>query len=197
MNYQNFASYNNIPPAYGKEPTAFYDRGSGVPPIDENNMTIQDIYRTPFLFIQDHRKNYGNVANTALKGIQTDSELSKLFFSDENFKRIQRMIREEIFKRTRGEFRLDVDQDQKDMFLVMRAIYLEHARYLPSQCVRQCKRLNQKVVEEVIPGTLTNIRQDYGYLKEINKPLSPIPRPISVNGAGRRALPSPTITFGL
>ena len=197
MNYQNFASYNNIPPAYGKEPTAFYDRGSGVPPIDENNMTIQDIYRTPFLFIQDHKKNYGNVANTALKGIQTESELSKLFFSDENFKRIQRMIREEIFKRTRGEFRLDVDQDQRDMFLVMRSIYLEHARYLPGEVVRQCKRLNQKVISEISAGIITNVKQDYGYLKEINKPLSPIPRPISVSKHGRRTLPSITSTFGL
>lgn len=196
MNYQNFASYNNIPPAYGKEATAFYDRGSGVPPIDENNMTIQDIYRTPFLFIQDHRKNYGNVAKTALKGIQTESELSKLFFSDENFKRLQRMIREDIFKRTRGEFRLDVDQDQRDMFIIMRAIYMEHARFLPSETVRQCKRLNEKVVTEIAPSILTNIRQDYGYLKEINKPLTPIPRPISANGAGRRNLPSVTTTFG-
>ena len=124
MNYQNFASYNNIPPAYGKESQAFYDRGNGIPQITENNMTIQDIYRTPFLFLQDHRKNYNNMAPTALKGIHSESELSKLYFSDENFKRTQRLIKKEIFSRTNGEFRLDVDQEQRDIFLVMRAVYM-------------------------------------------------------------------------
>ena len=113
MNYQNFANYNNIPPAYGREGDSFYDRGSGVPPLTQNNMTIQDIFRTPFLFLQEHRKNYINMAPTALHGIQTGSELSKLFFSDENIKRLQRMIRKEVFKRTSGEFRFDVDQDKQ------------------------------------------------------------------------------------
>lgn len=197
MNYQTFANYNNAPPSYGNDYNkAYYDRGTGVPKIDGNNMTIQDIYRTPFLFIQEHRKNYNNMAPTALKGIQSESELSKLFFSDENFKRLQKLIRKEISVRTNNEFRLDVDQEQRDLFLVMRSVYLEHARFLPNQIVRQVKRLNQKVIDEVIPGILTEIRQDYGYQKEINKPLTPIPRPLNVNNAGRRSLPSYTTTFG-
>ena len=196
MNYQSFSNYNDIPPAYGKESQAFYDRGSGVPPMDQNNMTIQDIFRTPFLFLQEHKKNYVNMAPTALKGIQSDSELSKLFFSDENFKRLQKMIKKEVFSRTRGEFRLDVDQEQRDLFIVMRAVYMEHARFLPNAIIRQIKRLNQKVVDEIVPNLLTEIRQEYGYLKEINKPLTPIPRPMNVNGAGRKNLPAFSSTFG-
>lgn len=196
MNYQGFANFSNIPPNYGKEYDAFYDRGNGVPVIDKNNMTIQDIYRTPFLFLQEHRKNYNNMAPGAIKGIQSESELSKLFFSDENFRRIQKMIRKEVYDRTKGEFRLDVDQDQKDMFIVMRGIYLENARFLPNQVVRQVKRLNEKVVSEVTPGILTSIRQDYGYLKEINKPRSLLPRELSTNNAGRRSLPPLTTVYG-
>ena len=192
MNYQNFASYNNIPPAYGKEFDAYYDRGSGVPKINKNNMTIQDIYRTPFLFLNDHKNDYKNMAPVAIEGIQSEGEMSKLFFSDENFKRIQKMIKKEVFVKTKGEFKLDVDQDQKDLFLTMRAIYLENARFLPGQIVRQVKKLNQKVVDESIPGILTNIRQWYGYQKEINQPLKPIPRPMNVNNRGRLTLPSTT-----
>lgn len=196
MNYQGFANFSNIPPNYGKEYDANYDRGNGVPVIDKNNMTIQDIYRTPFLFLQEHRKNYNNMAPNAIKGIQSESELSKLFFSDENFRRIQKMIRKEVYDRTKGEFRLDVDQDQKDMFIVMRGIYMENARFLPNQIVRQVKRLNEKVVSEVTPGILTSIRQDYGYLKEINKPRSLLPRELSTNNAGRRSLPPLTTVYG-
>ena len=197
MNYTNYAGYSDIPPAYGKEGEAFYDRGQGVPRMNSQNMTVQDIYRTPFLFLQEHRKNYINMAPTALKGIQSDSELSKLFFSDENMKRVQRMIKDEVFRRTKGEFRLDIDQDQTDLFISMRAVYMEHARFLPGQIVRQVKRLNEKVVTESVPGIISSIKQDYGYLKEINKPLTPIPRPMNYNRAGRRQLPSVTTTYGL
>ncbi len=196
MNYQNFSDISNIPPYYesGKN-EAQYDRGLGVPQVEVNNLTVQDIYRTPFLFLQEHRKNYKNMATTALKGIQSQSALSKLFFSDKNFKRVQNKIRKEIFNRTFGQFRVDVDQDMKDLFILMRGVYMENARFLPGQIVRQVKRLNEKVVEESIPGIITNLRQHYGYLKEINKPLTPIPRPLNVNNAGRRSLPSITTTW--
>jgi hypothetical protein len=197
MNYQNFSSFDNKPPYYGKTNDAYYDRGKGVPKMTESNMTIQDIFRTPFLFIQEHKKNYKNMAKTALKGIQCGSELSKLFFSDTNIKRIQKMLRKEIYNRTSGEFKLEVDQEQRDILIAMRAIYLEHNRFLPGQIVRQVKRLNKKVIDESIPGMLTEIRQEYGYLKEINKPLTPIARPMNVNNAGRLALPSVTTVLGM
>lgn len=195
MNHQNFSSYDNKPPYHGMENKAFYDRGAGVPTLDKNNMTIQDIYRTPFLFMQDHRKNYKNMASTALKGIQSDSELSKIFFSDENIKRLQRKLRKEVLVRTNRQFRLEVDQEQKDLIISMRAVYMEQARFLPGQIVRQIKVLNQKVVNDILPGMITELRQYYGYLKEINKPLEPIMRPMNVNNAGRRTLPSVTTVW--
>lgn len=196
MNYQNFADYNNVPPIYGRETEAFYDEGSGIPRMDKDNMTIQDIYRTPFLFNQDNHRNYNVMVPLALKGIQSDSELSKLFFSDQNIQRIQKMIRKAVTDATKGEFKVDVDQDPKDIFFVMRATYMEYARFLPNGTVRQCKALNRKAIQQLLPSLLTNLRQDYGYLKEINKPLSPIPRPINVNAKGRRVLPSVTTSFG-
>lgn len=196
MNWQNFATYDNRPPYYGKSFDAQYDNGQGVPKIDENNMTIQDIYRTPFLFMQEHRKNYKNLSHTALKGIASESELSKLYFSDENFKRLQKMIRKEVFARTNGEFRLDTDQEKLDLFIVMKAVYIEYARFLPDQIVRQVKRLNEKVISEITPGIITELRQYYGYLKEINKPLSPIARPLNASNKGRLILPSISTTWG-
>ena len=195
MNYQNFASYDNKPPYHGQDYEALYDRGQGVPKIENTNMTIQDIYRTPFLFIQEHRKNYKNLSSEALKGIQSNSELSKLFFSDRNIKRVQKAIRKEVFKRTGGQFRLDVDQEVRDVFIAMRAVYMTEARFLPGHIVRQCKRLNRRVVDNVVSGIVTNIKQYYGYLQEISKNPDPIPLPTNTSNAGRRSLPSITTTF--
>lgn len=196
MNYQDFAAYSNRPPEYGKGLShAYYDRGSGVPQLNANNMTIQDIYRTPFLFLQSHQNNYGDMADVALKGIQSNSDLSKLYFSDDNMKRLQRNIKREVFKRTNGQFRLDIDQDENDLFIVMRSVYMEHGRFLPNQIIRQIKRLNEKVIDEVVPGILVNVKQYHGYLKEINKPLDPIPLPLNVGRAGRKTLPGLSTIF--
>ncbi|ARF09870.1 hypothetical protein Indivirus_4_42 [Indivirus ILV1] len=195
MNYQNFAGYSNKPPMYGRESDAYYDKGSGVPQMNANNMTIQDIYRTPFLLLQSHHSNFGDMADVALKGIQSNSDLSKLFFSDDNMKRLQRNIKKEVYKRTNGKFTLDIDQDQSDLFIVMRAVYMENARFLENGIIRQVKRLNEKVINEVVPGILVNIKQYHGYLKEINKPLDPIPLPLNTNNAGRKTLQSITTTF--
>jgi hypothetical protein len=189
--YQNYSTFDNKPPKLGQEFEAFYDDdGLGVPPLNESNMTIQDIYRTPFLFIQEHRNNYGNMAKTALKGIHTESDLSRMFFSDKNIKRLQKKIKKAVFERTDGQFLLEDNQEQRDLFIAMRAVYMEHSRFLENQIVRQIKRLNLKVVDEIVPGIITNIKQYYGYLKEINKPLDPIMRPMNTNNAGRRTLPS-------
>lgn len=195
-NYQDYAAVDDRPPYYGREDQAYYDEGQGIPQMNENNMTVQDIFRTGFAFTHEHKKNWKNLGHTALKGIQTNTQLSKIFFADENIKRIQRKIRKSIRTRTNNQFRLDVDQDVKELLIAMRAVYMEHARNLPGQVVRQVKRLNEKVIDEIVPGIITNIKQDYGYLKEINKPLNPIQLPINVSNKGRLTLPSTTSVLG-
>lgn len=192
MNYQDFAEYDEKPIEYNNFIKKKYDDGKGISKLNENNITIEDIYKTPFLFTHFHKKNYKNMAETALKGIQCNNDLSKLFFSDRNIKRLQKKIKKEIYKRTKGEFKLEVDQDVQKLMIAMRAVYLQYARFLPSQIVRQCKRLNERVVEEIIPNMISEIRQYYGYIKEINEPIKPIMRPQNINKGGRKQLPSIT-----
>jgi hypothetical protein len=139
-------------------------------------------------------ENY-NRARVATQGFFAVNDITKVFFSSENMKRIQKMIKEEIYKRTNGQYTSIDDQDESDLTIVMRAIYLDKCKNLPGQTVRQVKLLNQQVVDYVIPDMLTNIKQYYGYLKDINQPLKPMMRPMSVNNAGRRQLPALTTTW--
>ncbi len=169
------------------------------------NQTIGD-YNTPsFQKIEEDRyrkknKNDYNMSMTAMRGITTEGvncekpqdNLSDMFYSSENMTRIQKKIRMEVYNRTRGQFKLDDDQDESDLLVVMRAVFLEHARFLPFKIVHQIKELNKRVVEYIVPEMITEIKQFYGYLKEINEPLKPIDRPINVNNAGRKTLPSLT-----
>ena len=123
-------------------------------------------------------------------------EVTKVYFSDENIERIQKMLKREIFERTKGEFKLDEDQDESDLLICMRVVLEDHARFLPFKIIRQVKELNAKTVEYIVPDMITQIKQNYEYIKEINRPISPPMRPLNVNNAGRRTLPPLTTAWG-
>lgn len=121
--------------------------------------------------------------------------MTLLFYSPDNIKRIQKMIKEEVTKRTFGKFKLMADQREEDVLVVMRGVYLGNTKFLPNQIVRQVKLLNKLVIDFVVPDIITNIKQAYSYIEDINKPLEPIMRPLNVNNAGRKLLPSLTTVW--
>ena len=145
-----------------------------------------------------------NLAALAMKSYTTKGincnevydEISKIFYSQENITRIQKMIRKTIYEKTKGQFKLDEDQDESDLLIVMRAVFMEHARFLPIKIVHQIKELNKRTIEYIVPDMVTEIKQSYAYIKEINEPIKPIPRPMNVNNAGRRTLPALTSAWG-
>ena len=133
----------------------------------------------------------GDNSSLALRSVRMENTpLSELYFSKENIKRIQNQIKKEIFRLSNKKFKLVVDQDESDLLLAMRAVFLDNANHLPTHIVRQVKDLNKKLIDYIIPDMITNIKQHNGYIKEINKPIIPLPQPINVNNAGRKTLPS-------
>lgn len=136
-------------------------------------------------------ENY-NRARSATQGLFAVNDITKVFFSNDNVKRVQKMIKDEIYDRTKGQYTSEEDQDESDLTITMRAIYLDKCKNLSGQTVRQVKLLNKQVVDYVVPDMITNIKQYYGYLKDINQPLKPMMRPMNVSSAGRKLLPALT-----
>jgi hypothetical protein len=218
-----YASFSDIPLSYIKNK----DISNGVAPLNEENLTVQDIFKTPFLFLQKHHKDFTSIVPTILNNNVCDTNssntnnsntnnscstnklnqtsytrnnqntisLSNIYFSSENTQRIQKLIKQAIFIKTNKKFRLDSDQDPKEIFLSMKAVFIENAQLNTKMPIREVKRLNNLVVETTVPGMLTHILQYYGYLKDINQPRELINRPINVNHAGRKTLPSVTRVF--
>jgi hypothetical protein len=166
------------------------DDDDDIKKFNKDTISTSDIYKTSFLFTQDHRNNYPKMADIALKGVHRKSDLSKMYFSQKNFNRIQKMIKKKIFEKTKGQYKLDVDQDINMLFTIMKAVYFEHAKFLPNQIVRQVKELNKKTINNIYPGILSNIKQYFGYLKDIGTPIKPINRPINTGNRGRNQLKS-------
>ena len=139
----------------------------------------------------------GGNSSLALRSVKMDNtKVSELYFSSDNMKRIQKRLRSEVYKLSKGKFRLDIDQDEQDLLIAMRAVYLEYGKNLDKYIVKQVKALNQKTVDYIVPDLMSNVKQYYGYLKDISEPTKPIARPLDVNNSSRASLPSLTSVWG-
>ncbi len=137
------------------------------------------------------QSNYNTVLSTTIQ----KTPVSELYFSDENIKRIQKMIKNDVLLKTNNKYKLTVDQDKTDLLINMRSVYLQYA--LNSHCnpVHQVKKLNKQTVDYVSTDLISNIKQYYGYIKDISTPMIPMSLPINDNNAGRKLLPSITTTW--
>ncbi len=204
LSNQNFAQLNPTPSYKRNLPSNFDKLSSSVTPYqteydistaknkDYKNNNVEGFYEKYQQSTSAQSTQNYDRARQATQGFFEKNEITKIFFSDENMSRIQKKIKEEVYKRTNGQYTLDEDQDESDLMIVMRAIYLDKCKNLNEQPIRQVKLLNQQTVDYIVPDMITNIKQYFGYVKDINKPLTPMMRPMNVNNAGRKLLPSIT-----
>lgn len=131
----------------------------------------------------DKDSNYDVIRDTQL------DKVGREFFSKKNIIKLQNQIKSAVYMRTNGKVILDDDQDDSDLLIAMRALYYQEGRYLPDNVMPidyQIKKLNIKVINYILPDLLTNIKQEYYYVKEINEPIKPIDRPVNVSIKGSK-----------
>lgn len=157
--------------------------------------TPTNYYWSDYSQSQNNWATENSIQKSLVKGVYQPTPLGELFFSQENINRIQKMIKYQVFVRTNGKYKLEVDQNESDVLVVMRDIYITCGKNMPYQLVRQVKELNHKTIEKIIPDMITMIKQDDEYIKQLDKPINPIPLPVCVNSKGRTSLPSVTTTF--
>ena len=125
------------------------------------------------------------------------SKVALEYFSVSNIKRIQNDIKKTIYIKTNKKYKLSEDQHVLDLLQVMKHIYTEYGKYTIKSVIRQVKKLNKYTIKSVIPDMINNIKQYYGYLKEINSSIKPIDTPMNVNRAGRLQLPGSAYIYDL
>jgi hypothetical protein len=202
MNYSSLDQYNHND--FSFDNTSFFDKKTSTNNISSyKNHPEFDVTQTTRVKTQKQKKSKSghmknlDYAKAALRGSFSDdfiqdNELISMYFSNENVNRIQSKIKKEISDRTNGKYAVDVDQNIEDLLVVMGHIMIEDGQFLLAKIVKQVKSLNKKVVDYVVPDMINEISQNYGYQQEINKPLQPMMRPMNVNNAGRKTLPSMT-----
>jgi hypothetical protein len=101
----------------------------------------------------------------ALVGGFEPTPVSNLFFSCNNIDVLQDGIRYAIYKRSGGKYTIGRQSDH-DLKIVMRSIYLQYSRNLPTNVVEQVRELNGRVLEWTVNEVLSNLKQYEVYRKD-------------------------------
>ena len=160
--------------------------------LEERSKNLDNRHFKEYNHIQENQKKETTYQRNSLSGIQTDNILNQTFFSKANIKIIQNGIRFHIHKKTNN---IIGKQNETDLVIIMRAIFFQHSRNLPTNIAEQIEELNEKVIESVLPNLISNVKQYQEYL--INKATipEPISRSVNVNNKGTKQLRSVTTTF--
>ena len=126
-------------------------------------------------------------AHAAVRGIHEKTLLNQLYFSQKNIKNIQNKLRYTVYKMSRGQFTIG-NQNETELQIVMRSIFLQFGKNLPTNIKGQIANLNELVVDDLSPKVLSQTKQYIKYLEDINEPYRPIQRPQNVSSAGSKVL---------
>lgn len=161
-----------------------------------NNGRVIDVYQKtkPYQMFTQNNNCDDNFKNVALQHIQTKSPLSVLFFSKANMKRIQNMIRYQVWLQS-GKRHIIGEQSNIELEIVMRSIYLQHAKNLPCKLGEQVHELDQILVSWCVPKILSEVDQYVGYLQNLDTLPQEIELPKNLSSKGTKTLRSVTTTF--
>jgi Family of unknown function (DUF5761) len=127
--------------------------------------------------------------NDMLRGNWESNPVSRIFFSKENITVIQNQIRKEVFEKSKPKGYVIDEQSADELKIIMRAIYYQYARNLPTEIKEQVVDLNQKVVNWSVPHILSAVDHYFFYLNDISHMPVPLELPPSMSSAGTRTLP--------
>ena len=129
------------------------------------------------------KKTTRNYARTMLKGVQTVSDFSLIFFSPENIEEIQKLIKYNVLKIANAV--ID-NQDEFELVVIMRKYYLEYAVIPASKeyYTTAILNLNNLVINRCMRIVLSSLTQYQKYLYDSsNQPvLLDHPKNVSVSG---------------
>jgi hypothetical protein len=112
---------------------------------------------------------------------QCPTPLNNLFFSDFNQALLQRGIREKVYQM----YKIKIDyQDKDDLIALMRVIFIANYSNPYGDLCSQVQFINTKVIERATEQISTGLSQYYGYINDINSPITPPDIPLNTSTYG-------------
>jgi hypothetical protein len=96
---------------------------------------------------------------------------------------IQRGLKQYVYDKVK--VRID-DQSRDALLALMQAVFITNSENPYGGVQDQVKFMNKRVIEKASEQVLGGIAQYYGYMNDINKPLSPLDLPRSTTTYGNK-----------
>lgn len=125
-------------------------------------------YEAPFLTVPNENTLGGSFEGEALRGgnIQR-TDVSSVYFSEQNIDALQKGIRYLVYKNTQGKYTIS-NQSEHELKIIMRSIFYSHSKNFPFQVLEQVKELNKKVLDFCVPRIIVELQQNELYRKDIS-----------------------------
>lgn len=140
-------------------------------------------------FFQHQTQTEQVFENDMLRGNWATTPVSRAFFSRENVTNLQNAIRKEVYTRSQPKGYVIDEQSVDELKIIMRAMYLQYAKNLPNDVVRQVGELNKMVLDWSVPHILSAVDHYYYYIKDISQLPVPLSRSVHMSSAGIKSLP--------
>jgi hypothetical protein len=120
----------------------------------------------------------------ATEGIWSESSLSAAYFSHENIQILQNGIRAGVYHRSKGKFIIG-PQDCDELKVVMRSVFLQNSKNLPSNIPQQIAALNQMVLDYCIQQVYGEAIGYMKYIDDVSSLAVPIAHPVMTDNTDR------------
>jgi hypothetical protein len=113
----------------------------------------------------------------AMTGNWYDTQLSNAFFSGRNIQIIQNGIRAGVFNKSNKQYVIG-EQNMDELQIIMRSIFLQHAKNLPTDIPQQINDLNKIVFDYAINQVYGEADGYMKYKRDASTLVVPLPMPV-------------------
>jgi hypothetical protein len=114
-----------------------------------------------------------------------DTQLSNAFFSSKNIQIIQNGIRAGVYNKSNQQY-VVAEQNMDELQIIMRAIFLQYSKNLPTNIPSQIKDLNKIVLEYSINQVYGEADGYMKYKRDASTLVVPLAMPIMVSTNGKQ-----------
>ena len=159
---------------------------------------LNEIQKSPFLFLKDHPWDYfnpiSNVLNTSKNGNLCDEDtFYRTFMSESNIQYINYMIKKTVYNNSCDKY-IVTDQKREHLQQIMKGLYSDYAQHLPFNQKEQFGILNKIIIDYCVKTILSELDVRFKYIRDKNTPLEPLPPPINTSTSGSKSF-LPSLTY--
>lgn len=148
--------------------------------LANNNYDSYNMFEDKYVDDQAYTK-------AALKNVHINNPVSTIFFGRQNVEALQEAIRYQVYSRTPGKHIID-KQSETEIYVVMRAMYLQHAQHKSYDIIEQVRALNGMVLDYIVPKVISEINLYLRYKKDISQLPIPMERGMNSSTKGTKVL---------